>query len=125
MNKAAGKFGKKPLKIAPEFLDTLASYPFPGNVRELEHIMERAVALNQDGTLKLADLPPDIVCGPPSSGRMANEPLQLKDLEMDHILEVYRQTGYNQSETAKRLGISRTTLWRRMRSPQQQPRKKS
>ncbi len=125
MNKATRKFGKKTLKIAPEFLDTLASYPFPGNVRELEHIMERAVALNQDGTLKLADLPPDIVCGPSSSGRMSNESLQLKDLEMDHILEVYQQTGYNQSETAKRLGISRTTLWRRMRSPQQQPRKKS
>jgi transcriptional regulator with PAS, ATPase and Fis domain len=125
VNKAAKKFGKKPLKIGPEFLDTLAVYPFPGNVRELEHIMERAVALNQDGTLRLADLPPDIVCGPSSIRQVAKEPLPLKDLEMDHILEVYRQTGYNQTETAKRLGISRTTLWRRMRDLQQNPAKKS
>lgn len=125
VNKAAKKFGKKPLKIGPEVLDTLASYPFPGNVRELEHIMERAVALNQDGTMKLADLPPDIVCGPSASGRMAKGPLPLKDLEMDHILEVYRQTGYNQTETAKRLGISRTTLWRRMRGSHHDPFQKS
>jgi DNA-binding NtrC family response regulator len=115
-NKAAKRFGKKSLTIMPEVLDTLALYSFPGNVRELEHIMERAVALNQDGILRLADLPPDIVWGPSSTtGRPVNESVPLKDLEMDHILAVYRQCGYNQTETAKKLGISRTTLWRRMR----------
>ena len=124
-NKTAKRFGKKKLTITPEFLETLTSYPFPGNVRELEHIMERAVALNQDGTLRLADLPPDIVWGPLSTGRKVKESLPLKDLEMDHILEVYRQTGYNQSETAKRLGISRTTLWRRMRGLQHHDTRKS
>jgi len=119
-NKLADRFGKKRLTILPEVLEKLASYSFPGNVRELEHIMERAVALNQDGTMRLNDLPPDIVWGPsPSGGRTDNESVPLKDLEMDHILEVYRQCGYNQSETAKKLGISRTTLWRRMREYQQ------
>jgi len=114
------------LRINSEVLDTLATYPFPGNVRELEHIMERAVALNLDGTLRLADLPPDIVCGPPiSAGHTAKESVPLKDLEMDHIMEVYRQSGYNQSETAKKLGISRTTLWRRMRDMEEYPAKKS
>jgi DNA-binding NtrC family response regulator len=119
-NKLADRFGKKRLTILPEVLDTLSTYSFPGNVRELEHIMERAVALNQDGTMRLNDLPPDIVWGPSSSsGRSVNHSVPLKDLEMDHILEVYRQCGYNQSETAKKLGISRTTLWRRMRDFQQ------
>jgi DNA-binding NtrC family response regulator len=114
-NKAAKRFGKKSLTILPEVLGTLASYSFPGNVRELEHIMERAVALNQDGTLRLSDLPPDIVWGPSTTGQPVKESVHLKDLEMDHILAVYRQCGYNQTETAKKLGISRTTLWRRIR----------
>ena len=123
-NKAAERFGKKRLVILPEVLDMLASYTYPGNVRELEHIMERAVALNQDGTLRLSDLPPDIVWGPSAPNSIAEESLPLKDLEMDHILEVYRQCGYNQTETARKLGISRTTLWRRMRDLQQKPHKK-
>jgi DNA-binding NtrC family response regulator len=119
-NKAAKRFGKKSLAILPEVLDVLVAYTFPGNVRELEHIMEQAVALNQDGTLRLSDLPPDIVYGPSAPNpRIVKEPVHLKDLEMEHILEIYRQCGYNQSETAKKLGISRTTLWRRMRGAQQ------
>jgi DNA-binding NtrC family response regulator len=123
-NKAAERFGKKRLAILPEVLEILASYTYPGNVRELEHIMERAVALNQDGTLRLSDLPPDIVWGPSSPNNIEEESLPLKDLEMDHIFEVYRKCGYNQTETAKKLGISRTTLWRRMRDWQQKPHKK-
>jgi DNA-binding NtrC family response regulator len=125
-NKAAEQFGKKPVAILPEFIDTLSSYSFPGNIRELEHIVERAVALNQDSTLRLSDLPPDIVSGStPPEEKALSETMPLKDLEMDHILEVYRQCGYNQKKTARKLGISRTTLWRRMRDLQQKPSKNS
>jgi len=120
-NKAAERFGKKRLVILPEVLDILASYTFPGNIRELEHIMERAVALNQDGTLRLSDLPPDIVWGPLATDRSTKKSLPLKDLEMDHILEVYRKCDYNQTKTAKKLGISRTTLWRKIRGLQPKP----
>jgi len=125
-NKAVKRFGKKSVTIHSEFIDTLVSYTFPGNVRELEHIIERAVALNQSGTLRLQDLPPDIVWGPPlDDDGFDKGSVPLKDLEMDHILEVYKQCGYNQTETAKTLGISRTTLWRRMRGMQQKLAKKS
>jgi len=111
----ARQFGKQVPEISSAFLDALAVYPFPGNVRELQNIVERAVALNRDGILTPKDLPPDISIAdtrpvPPESGSS-----HLKILEQEHIYEVYRRTGFNQTETAKQLGISRTTLWRRLK----------
>ncbi|MDA8164337.1 MAG: sigma-54 dependent transcriptional regulator [Desulfobacteraceae bacterium] len=114
VRKAAKRFGKEPPALVPAFLEALAAYPFPGNVRELENIIERAVALNENDTLDLDDLPPDLMLAGPEQAGGETTPL-LKKLERDHIFEVYRETGYNQSETARRLGVSRTTLWRRLR----------
>ncbi len=110
----AKQFGKPQPKIADEFLTALMDYSFPGNVRELQHIAERAVALSRAGILRIADLPPDLSLGD-AKPVPADEAVQpLKALEKDHIYEVYRQSGFNQSETARMLGISRTTLWRRL-----------
>jgi DNA-binding NtrC family response regulator len=116
VRKAANRFGKHVPQLSKEVLAELSRYSFPGNVRELENIVERAVALSQGTSLKLADLPPDIlyqtsVTGQPS---LPSTPVEIKDMEMDHIARVYHDTGYNQTETARRLGISRTTLWRRL-----------
>ncbi|MGV1100533.1 sigma-54-dependent transcriptional regulator [Thiovibrio sp. JS02] len=111
----ATQFGKKVPGIANTFLDALVTYPFPGNVRELQNIVERAVALSRDEMLTARDLPPDLFLGnsrpiPPDHAKN-----QLKILEQEHIYEVYRRTGFNQTETAQQLGISRTTLWRRLK----------
>ncbi|MEJ2031444.1 MAG: sigma-54 dependent transcriptional regulator [Deltaproteobacteria bacterium] len=111
---AARRFGKPTPVLTTEFLEPLGGYPFPGNVRELENIVERAVALSQEPTLLAKDLPPDIFFAVKEESAPETTP-PLKELEKDHIFEVYRETGYNQSETARRLGISRTTLWRRLR----------
>ena len=95
----------------------LASYPFPGNVRELEHIIEQAMALSKKDTLTRGDLPADLSFG--TTARFvqpARDTTSLKSMEKDHIFEVYRQTGFNQTETAHVLGISRTTLWRRLKA---------
>jgi DNA-binding NtrC family response regulator len=117
VRKSAGRFGKATPTLGKEVLAELARYSFPGNVRELENIIERAVALSQGRTLKLVDLPPDILYQTTGIGQAvaATEALEMKDLEMGHIARVYQDTGYNQTETARRLGISRTTLWRRLR----------
>jgi len=117
VRKAAARFGKNAPTLSKEVLAELARYSFPGNVRELENIMERAVALCQGRSLRLADLPPDILYLSSSVEQVPSgaAPVEIKDLEMGHIAKVYQETGYNQTETAKRLGISRTTLWRRLR----------
>ncbi len=113
--KSAKRYGKGAVpELSPAFLDPLLSYPFPGNVRELEHIIERAVALTNRATLERGDLPPDLFIAEPKAVAIADESRRLRDLEKGHILDVYRSTGFNQVQTAKALGISRTTLWRRL-----------
>ncbi|OGQ94743.1 MAG: hypothetical protein A2521_16595 [Deltaproteobacteria bacterium RIFOXYD12_FULL_57_12] len=113
--KAAKKFGRATPEITEEFLSPLSTYAFPGNVRELEHIVERAVALCQAHVLKAADLPSDLTFAISAVPQPETTTRPLKLLEKDYIFEVYQQTGFNQSETARILGISRTTLWRRLR----------
>ncbi|MEW6426418.1 MAG: sigma-54 dependent transcriptional regulator [Thermodesulfobacteriota bacterium] len=115
VGQAARQFGKAVPVIAASFLDGLSAYPFPGNVRELQNIIERAVALTREPELTGASLPADILLAtiPPRPAEKTDT--QLKSLERDHIAEVYRQCAFNQTETAKRLGISRTTLWRRLK----------
>lgn len=111
----ATQFGKPVPEIADDFQEALSSYTFPGNVRELQNIVERAVALSRDAVLTAKDLPPDIFFAeiqPPVPEKNASH---LKALEQEHITEVYRRTGFNQTETARLLGISRTTLWRRLK----------
>lgn len=115
IEKATQKFGRNIKKITQEFMTPLESYPFPGNVRELENIIERAVVLNKDGILGINDLPPDISCAAEDDYEPTPDGYSLKHLEKNHIMSVYQRTGYNQSETAKILGISRTTLWRKLR----------
>ena len=115
VNLIATQFGKKVPEISSAFLDALVSYPFPGNVRELQNIVERAVALSRDEVLTGKDLPPDLFLGNSRPTPPDHAKNQLKILEQEHIYEVYRRTGFNQTETAQQLGISRTTLWRRLK----------
>ena len=112
--KAAKKFGKAAPAVGSDFVEAIMTYPFPGNCRELEHMVERAVALTHRKRLSAQDLPPDLwLIQEPEARREAAAPL--KNMELDYIYDVYKKTGFNQTETAKVLGISRTTLWRKLR----------
>ena len=107
-------FGKKVAGISPECLDILLKYPFPGNVRELENIVERAVALSDDAIILPRDLPSDLQELSMSSLDGGSWP-SLEEKERDYIRQVLIQTNFKKGEAAEILGIPRTTLWRKMK----------
>ncbi len=109
--------GKQQFLVSPETLAVLTAYGWPGNARELENAIERAVALADGVTLLPTDLPERIR----SSGQTAHllaqargQRLTLRELEREYILETLRFTDGNKSRAAELLGFDRRTLHRKL-----------
>jgi DNA-binding NtrC family response regulator len=103
--------------IGPEALAALKNYDWPGNIRELEHTIERAVLLGKGSRIELEDLPPNIVVDGQSSIILAQaltRQLTLRDLEREYVAKVLDATNGNKTEAAKILGVDRTTLYRKL-----------
>jgi PAS domain S-box-containing protein len=113
--------GKRDLHLSEEVIEALRGYDWPGNVRELRNALERALILSGGKPIELHHLPPEIsegapvdlteATGTPSSERRGS----LDDVEIEHIRRVLQETGNNQTRAAKLLGISRSTLIRKLR----------
>jgi len=99
--------------ISPEVLQILMAHDFPGNVRELENIIEHAFILCPGGMIQPAHLPETL--RPPEPTTKAPGIKTLQDLEARFIYEALRRNHWNRIATAKELGIHKTTLWRRMK----------
>ncbi len=100
--------------------EALAAYDFPGNVRELEHMIEQAVALVADGTISGDDLlqTPTLYEDSPSGVRPSRALAQVvDDAERRAIEGALTDSEGNRERAADRLGISPTTLWRKMTRP--------
>ncbi|WP_320171052.1 sigma-54 dependent transcriptional regulator [Maridesulfovibrio sp.] len=108
------RFGKAVKNISPQALDVLTHYNYPGNVRELENIIQRAVALAEGDTIGIRELPPDLI-NLAFSAFGATGLLSLEEVERRHIKHVLEATGYNKHLSSNILGVPRTTLWRRMK----------
>jgi len=106
------KFAKKVTAVSSEARQVLLTYSYPGNVRELENLVERAVALAEGDSLTLSDLPPDL--RPPPRPPF-KEWVTLEEQERDYILRTLDHTRYNIGQTAQILALPRTTLWRKMK----------
>ncbi|MGA2226648.1 MAG: sigma-54 dependent transcriptional regulator [Syntrophobacteraceae bacterium] len=107
-------FRKKVSTIQPQALQILMGYTFPGNIRELENIIERAVALTDCDQIRPQDLPQDIQHL--EFDTIEGEGLlPLDELEKRYIAKVLETTGFNKGLTAQILNIPRTTLWRKLK----------
>jgi DNA-binding NtrC family response regulator len=128
IRKYADQHGNRIERVDDAFLDALVSYPWPGNVRELEHVMQRAVIYCRNGQLLAAQLPPHIVlceAGPvndpsvklPTRGSSRDTSLetQVALTEKDLIEEALLRNNFSRTNTARDLGISRVTLYNKMK----------
>jgi two-component system response regulator PilR (NtrC family) len=117
VNRHAGAAGK-PLRLSAAALDRLRQYDFPGNVRELENVLERALALSAGGEIQADDLQlaPTRVAPASAVQDPAGLPLQerLDAVERKAILNALEQTHYNRTAAAKLLGITFRALRYRM-----------
>jgi two-component system response regulator PilR (NtrC family) len=118
LRKSAAEDGaRKVPKLSPAALTALQEYPFPGNVRELENILERAIALCSGEQIEKQDLqlmPP--ATGDIATGDISGLPLQehLDRVEKEAILQALEKTRYNRTAAAKLLGITFRALRYRM-----------
>jgi DNA-binding NtrC family response regulator len=117
LRKHATRMGRPVSDIDPDAMACLLDYDYPGNIRELENIIERGVALAREGRLTLNDLPNSLTQHQihvvrETGGRLPT----LAEREADYIRYVLEQCDQNRTQAAKILGIDRVSLWRKLKS---------
>ncbi|MBU4054145.1 MAG: sigma-54 dependent transcriptional regulator, partial [Proteobacteria bacterium] len=111
----AVKTTKKILGLTPEAMDRLISYAWPGNIRELRNAIEFAFVLCSSGAIDVKHLPPKLVQSAQASGIVkVNLPVE-DSLQRQELVKILKEVHGNQSEAAKKLGVSRVTVWKRMK----------
>jgi DNA-binding NtrC family response regulator len=130
----ATELGKQITGFSGEALDALRRYAYPGNVRELQNIVERAAVLSRRPTIELEDLPPNVVrpegageirpsAGAGASGGQSDQdvwvPMPLEDAlrepEKRILLKALKANKWNRQKTSEQLGINRTTLYKKLK----------
>jgi len=107
------RFRREVTGLTREAMESLMTYSFPGNVRELENMLERAYALGAQGEVGIQDLP---ALQPGAPAIEGNRPLPtLADMERELILQALKSFGGDKEKAAQALGLSRRTIYRRLK----------
>ena len=109
------KNDKKIMGISNEAMELLMSYAWPGNVRELKSAFEYAFVTCQELVIQPYHFPPTVIPSKPSVKTVKKRVLNRADMKKKELLEALESTGGNQSRAAEILGISRVTVWNRMK----------
>lgn len=116
LKKHAATMKKNIVELAPDVVSLLMHYEFPGNIRELENIISRGVALAQGKSIELEHLPEDLKLFNVKIFRKKEGKIpSLEEQEMDYIKWVIDEVGGNKTLAAQTLGIDRVSLWRKLK----------
>lgn len=118
LRKHSAKLDMPERSIVGEAMELLKSYSWPGNVRQLENILERTILLAKNDEISIEDLPEEIRRTPRESGTVQSRSMELnpdlQTMEKAYIYYTLHQTGWNKSKAAKILGIDLSTLYRKI-----------
>ncbi len=111
------RFGKSVEEVSPEVMETLLAYDYPGNIRELENIIEHAFVFCHEGVIMPQHLPEEL-SGIERTGDASGLAgyASFAELEADYLRAVIEEVGGSRLEAAKRLGIHKSTLFRKLKS---------
>jgi PAS domain S-box-containing protein len=111
------RMGKKVEGVSDEVTDVMMSYDFPGNIRELENMIERAMVLCHGPRILPTHLPQEILNRTMEAGLKPglSRPSQLGSAEAGMIMEALKKSSGHKGKAAQKLGIDRSTLWRKMK----------
>ncbi len=115
MAKFSRETGKQITNISPKALEFLLSYSYPGNVRELENMIEHAFVISPGPTLLIENLPKPVIPLSMEAPSPLTQGGVLASQEKALVLKTLEEMNWNQVKAAERLGISRSTLWRRLK----------
>lgn len=112
MDRIKNQTNKSYLTIDRQAMNVLKKYDWPGNIRELENVLERAVNICEDLVIKCSDLPNHLTA---ESVKAAPDITYIEQTEKTLIMETLRETHGNIKQTAEKLGIARNTVYRKMK----------
>ena len=120
VNKYSKLGGKEIHGLSPEAVSTLMAYNFPGNIRELENIIEYATVVCKNSLIRIKNLPENLLRAPDSKNNTVTKETSVKvfsieTMEKDIILETLRKNNWNRKATAAQMGIHPSTLWRKIK----------